>query len=213
MKPGTLLPLVLLSALLFVRCGTNGASPDHPDESDGVSVLVDVGHGGYDRGGASATTGMTEADLTVALGGALARKLSEGGIAAMSDREANQFVSLDTRIALARQLKPGLVVSLHLNMSHDVTKRGFAVWYQKGREDSRRLARYIQKELTLISFMKDNGIQEGSFRILRQIDAPSVYVSLAHLSNEDDATALTESAKQSEIVAALTRAVAAYRGS
>ena len=213
MKLRTMLPLVFLSTVLFVRCGTNGTSPVPPDDNTGVSVLVDVGHGGRDQGGKTVTTGQTEADLTVTLGGALTRKLSEGGIPTIADRMDNQFVSLDTRIDLARKVKPGLVVSLHMDMSSDTAARGFAVWYQKGRDDSQRLARHIQRELGLLTFTNDNGIREGSFRILRENEAPSVYVCFANLSNEDDATMVTESGNQREIVVALTKAIAAYRGS
>ena len=174
MKLRTMLPLVFLSTVLFVRCGTNGTSPVPPDENAGVSVLVDVGHGGRDQGGKTVTTGQTEADLTVTLGGALTRKLSEGGIPTTADRMDNQFVSLDTRIDLARKVKPGLVVSLHMDMSSDTAARGFSIWYQKGRDDSQRLAQHIQRELGLLTLTKDNGIREGSFRILRENEAPSV---------------------------------------
>lgn len=87
------------------------ASPKSRD--DGVlRVVLDPGHGGIDPG--AERDGVSEKELMLSF----ARELKEtliraGGFDVVLTREADEFVSLERRVAIAHQVKGDLMISLH----------------------------------------------------------------------------------------------------
>ncbi len=91
------------------------------DPNRPLVVVIDPGHGGIDPGAENGST--KEADLMLSM----ARQLREaliraGGYQVVLTREADVFVSLEARIAIAHQVQADLFVSLHA----DALAKGFA---------------------------------------------------------------------------------------
>ncbi len=77
-------------------------------------IIVDCGHGGYDRG----TKGFfdtVEKDLTLCVGLTLAQQLQTQGMPVILTRSDDRFVPLDERTFIANKYPHALFISLHVN--------------------------------------------------------------------------------------------------
>ena len=99
-----------------------------PLRGDGsVRVMIDPGHGGIDPGAEAG--GVTEAELMLTF----ARELRDvllrtGGFEVVLSRDADVFVSLEGRVALAHEAGADVFVSLHADALDEGIARGAAVY-------------------------------------------------------------------------------------
>ncbi len=121
------------------------AVEEDPDRAPRV-VVIDPGHGGHDTG-AVGPGGVTEKEVALALSRALARVLEEDpSIEVRLTREADAFVPLWERGAMATEWKeerPGVFLSIHANGLLDRPDvRGFETYFisEARTEHERRVA-------------------------------------------------------------------------
>ena len=97
-----------------------------------VVVVLDPGHGGVDPG--AEREGLRESDLMLTFARELAEALrrapadATGGFEVVLTREGDVFVSLERRIALARQAGADVFVSLHADTITEGRARGATVY-------------------------------------------------------------------------------------
>lgn len=97
-----------------------------------VVVVLDPGHGGIDSG--AERDGLREADLMLGFARELAEVLRRappddtGGFRVVLTREEDIFVSLERRIAIARQAGADLFISLHADALSEGQARGATVY-------------------------------------------------------------------------------------
>jgi len=92
-------------------------------------VVLDAGHGGTDPGATSVSGQITEKQLTLALATELRDLLVERGrVRVAMTRDADTYLSLDDRAAVARRLGAGLFVSLHMDSAPNPLARGASVY-------------------------------------------------------------------------------------
>lgn len=77
--------------------------------------------------------------------------------------------------------------------------------------ESQRFATLIQGELNVTLQLKDRGVKQAPFRVLRGTEMPAVLVELGFLSNPDEEKKLQDATYRSELAEALTRAVERYK--
>lgn len=133
-------------------------------------VVLDPGHGGKDQG-AIGVGGLMEKDLVLLVALDLRRFLeSELGVIVKLTREADEFVPLTERTALANDYEATLFVSLHANASKKKgAASGFEVYYldNGGDEASKKLAErensslLFEEEQNDISFILSDLIQNA----------------------------------------------------
>jgi len=97
-----------------------------PKGDDGFVVMLDPGHGGIDPG--ATRGGVSEKDLMLNIGRALAENLRRAGVTALLTREEDVFVALETRVALAHQAQADVFVSLHADALREGGARGATVY-------------------------------------------------------------------------------------
>ena len=97
------------------------------DDGSDLIVVIDPGHGGIDPG--AERGGVKEADLTLLMARELRDGLRrEGGFDVHLTRDADVFVSLPARAALARQLGAVAFVSLHADALDEGYAEGATVY-------------------------------------------------------------------------------------
>ena len=107
--------------------GVQAAAPPEVAQEDGFVVVIDPGHGGVDPGAVRDTTSEKELMLGIAL--ALRDALRRaGGVEVVLTRDADVFVSLPGRVALAHQVGADAFVSLHADALSQGQARGAAVY-------------------------------------------------------------------------------------
>lgn len=77
-------------------------------------VVIDAGHGGFDPGAISPTSGLKEKDVTLRIAKAIRDELLKSGrVRVALTREDDRFLVLQERYGIARKLKADLFISIH----------------------------------------------------------------------------------------------------
>ena len=133
---------VFLSLLLVAL-----VSPSKSVALDGRTVIVaiDAGHGGRDVG-AIGVTGVYEKDINLSISEKLAVLINQTpGMKAIQTRRGDVYVKLRTRLAVARNEKADLFVSIHADAFTDPKVRGASVYVLSSKGASSEAAKYLAK--------------------------------------------------------------------
>ncbi len=162
--------------------------------SNGHTVCIDPGHGGYDRG--SEALGYAEAAQAYKLGMLVQKELESRGYAVVMTRtDDNTKVTLDERVATCNNSAAEIMVSIHRN-KYDGTEEvsGMEAWIgSSDPEDAHALAKNILDNLLATNTMRDRGIKTGTegnagtdYAINRGCNVASVILELGFISNKSD---------------------------
>jgi N-acetylmuramoyl-L-alanine amidase len=154
----------------------------------GQTVVVDPGHGGPDAGHRTAK-GLTEKDITLALGLRLAELLRAEGCRVRLTRKRDEAVPLYTRAAAANDAGADFFVSLHANADTAPVAHGAACYYfQRGHyysEHGSRLAEYMGARLEHAG-VTHLGSFGRNYGVLREVRAIAVLVEPLFVSNPEE---------------------------
>jgi N-acetylmuramoyl-L-alanine amidase len=156
-------------ALASLACGQSRAT-----------VVIDAGHGGYDRGGVPGQR-IAEKDKTLDVAQRLRRILQTDGYRVIMTRDRDVFVSLGTRVAIANSYRDATFISIHFNCSSRVGANGIETYYYRG--DSAGLAASIHRNVVAGAPTENRGIRRRGFFVLRRTAIPSVLVECGFLTN------------------------------
>ncbi len=166
------------------------------------TIVIDPGHGGHDPGAVG--NGLQEKDVTLSVGKLVAEKLKQMGYDVHMTRTEDIFLALNERTDFAYSLSPGAFVSLHMNSFSDSNVNGTETYSsgegtsltEKEKEESAKLASFIQERLLDAIDTNDRGTKEAEFYVIDKNYTRSVLVEMGFISNPDDANIFkTESGK------------------
>src|ERR1043165_3772324 len=144
------------------------------------TIVVDAGHGGFDRGGVPGQR-ISEKDKTLDVAQRLKRILQAQGYRVVMTRDSDVFIPLGTRCAIANNYRGAQFVSIHFNCASRVGANGIETYYYRG--DSSGLAASIHRNVVSISPSENRGIRRRGFYVLRRTAIPSVLVECGFLTN------------------------------
>ena len=144
------------------------------------TVVIDAGHGGYDRGGVPGQR-IAEKDKTLDVAQRLRQILQTDGYRVVMTRDRDVFVPLGTRTAIANSYRNATFVSIHFNCSTRVGANGIETYYY--RSDSAGLAASIHRNVVAGAPTENRGIRRRGFFVLRRTAIPSVLVECGFLTN------------------------------
>ncbi len=181
-------------------------------------VVVDAGHGGTQLG-ARGFRGLKEKMITLDIAQRLKRYLQDAGLRVMMTRGGDQTVSLWQRSHIASVSGAWSFVSIHANANPDRSAAGCEVYYlpaqrrpTRGIGSSYQLARAIQTQFQRDWPMKNRGIKQARFYVLRRTPIPAALVEVGFLTNPREEALLRNPAFREEIAKRLAQAVISYRG-
>jgi N-acetylmuramoyl-L-alanine amidase len=109
------------------------------------TIMIDAGHGGTDSG-TRGTMGTIEKDITLDIAKRLKSHLVKRELHhVLMTREDDSFVSLDKRVALAREKKVDLFISIHLN-SLPQKNTNIIETYYFGPSDDKKTLKLAERE-------------------------------------------------------------------
>lgn len=162
--------------------------------SNGHTVCIDPGHGGYDRG--SEALGYEEAKQVYALGLLVCEELENRGYTVVMTRtDDDTKVTLDERVGISNNSPAEIMVSIHRNKyeaSEEVS--GMEAWIgSSDPADAHALAESILNKLVATNTMRNRGLKTGSegspnsdYAINRGCNVASVILELGFISNKQD---------------------------
>lgn len=171
----------------------------------GVTVLVDPGHGGRDAGGRGPIN-LLEKDVTLKVARYLVAELRAWGARPLVTRHDDRDLPAGTRFLAARQGEADLVVSLHTDHLRDPEVRGVKTAYWTSHPDSQPLAHHIHRCLLERTGFPDRGVHRSAPPD-PHLRVPGVTVELVCISNLLDEAWLRSTTFLSRAARAITRGI------
>lgn len=176
----------------------------------GKTIVLDAGHGGYDVGAIGRTTGVYEKDVALSLTRLLANKLSATGARVVLTRAADQFVSLEERVQLAKQEACDAFVSLHFNTNADSNLSGTMTFAYHDQGPDHDLAAKIQQQVVARLGLPDLGVRFGDYYVLRENPQPAVLIETSFLTHSEDERKAQDSTVQDAAAEGIFQALVEY---
>src|SRR6266487_5632709 len=104
-----------LLATLFICCNSPAAQTGRTSEN--MTVVIDAGHGGHDRGGIPGQR-VAEKVVTLDVAQRLRNVLEASGYRVVMTRDSDVFVPLGTRVAIANSYRNAIFVCVHRSEEH-----------------------------------------------------------------------------------------------
>jgi N-acetylmuramoyl-L-alanine amidase len=181
-----------LLATLFICCNSRAAQTSRTSEN--VTVVIDAGHGGHDRGGIPGQR-IAEKDMTLDVAQRLRNVLAANGYRVVMTRDSDVFVPLATRVAIANSYRNGIFVCVHFNATNRMGAGGIETYFY-GR-DSLALASAVHYYVAGGAPSANRGVRRRGYYVLRKTNVPAVLVECGFLTNPTEgAYAQTASYRQ-----------------
>lgn len=148
-------------------------------------VYIDLGHGGTDSG-AVGVNNVLEKNIVLEIGKKVESKLKKCGIDVRMSRTTDIFKSLEYRSSDANKWGADCFVSLHCNSSK-TNGKGFEMFCYKFKY--RELSDCILEEVKkgkLYTQLREGGVKEGNFHVVRETNMPAALIELGFITNEKD---------------------------
>ncbi len=211
--------IVMLSIVLaIVTVAATAVSVVAATRADnGITIVVDPGHGGADGGVVGATTGTKESDVNLSISKYLTKYLKSGGynvVLTRSDAGAvcggikySKRDDMKGRKDIVTSSAPDLVISVHCNSYPVKSVRGSQVFYATNSTDGKIIADKVQGYFNDILNEKDRVSAVGDYYILNCSEYPSILCECGFLSNPDEETKLTTASYQEKVAYTIYSAV------
>lgn len=148
--------------------------------------MADAGHGGKDSG-AIGINGVKEKDIALDVANGVNNYLKTQDIENILTRNSDVFLSLSERTNKANNLGVNSFVSIHCNSSENPKAHGLEIFCYKFKY--RQLADCILEEIKkegLYTQLREGGVKEGNWYVVRETNMPACLVELGFITNEKD---------------------------
>ncbi len=160
------------------------------------TVVIDPGHGGFDRGG---IPGQRVAEKTMALDVAqrLAKDLRRAGYRVVMTRDSDVFVTLGERVRIANRYRDAVFICVHFNSATRVGANGIETYYYSN--NSAPLAASIHRHVVGNTATDNRGIRRRGYYVLRRTSIPAVLVECGFLTNPTEARLALQSSYRQKL--------------
>jgi N-acetylmuramoyl-L-alanine amidase len=152
--------------------------------SSPITVVIDAGHGGYDRGGIPGQR-VSEKDMTLDVARRLKSVLVASGYRVVMTRDSDVFIPLGTRCAIANSNRNAIFVSVHFNSATRGGASGIETYFYS--RDSLALASAIHHYVVGGAPSGSRGVRRRGYYVLRKTNIPAVLVECGFLTNPTEA--------------------------
>jgi N-acetylmuramoyl-L-alanine amidase len=170
----------------FLACSSYAAKSSRTSGGDDspITVVIDAGHGGHDRGGIPGQR-VAEKDMTLDVALRLRNVLSASGYRVVMTRSSDVFVPLAGRVAIANSYRNAIFVCIHFNATGRRGASGIETYFYS--RDSLPLASAIHYYVTGGAPSANRGVRRRGYYVLRKTSIPAVLVECGFLTNPTEA--------------------------
>ena len=212
--------LILFLSFIPVIMGKNGNNG--VDNTSGVTVILDAGHGGKD-GGASSASGIIEKGVVLSVTKKVEDYLKLQGINVILTRDGDYDLAqpeakkrkqqdLNKRVQIMNENENSIAVSIHANAIGNSAWKGAQTFYDPKKIENKQLATAIMNSMkgNLEGTTTREAKSISSLFILKNSNVPSTLVEIGFLSNPDEADLLNSEAYQNKIAYAIYEGILSY---
>ena len=213
--------LLLVSFLILSKQAAQVAGTMSTSE-DSRTILVDVGHGGTDPG-MIGVGGLEEKGINLQIAVKLKAALEEKGYTVVMTREEDKGLydedsrnqkaqDMQRRIAMIKECRPVLCVSIHQNSYQDSAVYGPQVFYYQDSAQGKELAELIQAELNTGLEVARPREAKGNktYYLLKRSESVLTIVECGFLTNPKEAELLQMAEYQKKVAEAVAKGIEAY---
>ncbi|MFH6934051.1 N-acetylmuramoyl-L-alanine amidase [Flavobacterium sp. FlaQc-30] len=172
------------------------------------TIVIDAGHGGKDLG--ADMYGFQEKLITETIAKKIKTLNKDSNLEIVLLRDSDREMELSERVSIINNLKPDLVVSLHVSKSMNMSVNGVDVYVPSNEtfhEKSKERAVIVIDKMTEAGNLKKRRVSEAPFYILKNASCPVMTLQIGFLSNEKDRDYITSEKGQTEIALNILEAV------
>jgi N-acetylmuramoyl-L-alanine amidase len=189
----------------FLACGSYAAKRSSSGgDGSPVTVVIDAGHGGYDRGGIPGQR-VSEKDMTLDVARRLKNVLESSGYRVVMTRNSDVFVPLGTRCAIANSYRNAIFVSVHFNSATRRGASGIETYFYS--RDSLSLASAIHHYVAGGAPSDNRGVRRRGYFVLRRTNMPAVLVECGFLTNPTEAAYAQNASYRQKLAEAIASGV------
>lgn len=148
----------------------------------GLTIVVDAGHGGHDSGAPGARS--LEKTNALDIARRLRNNLESRGATVLMTRDGDYFISLQGRSDFANSRHADIFISCHLDSADNRSASGPSVYYTTAQ--SLFLAREVHTELVRATGLKSRGVHQRRLSVTRKSLMPAVLAESGFMSNPSD---------------------------
>jgi N-acetylmuramoyl-L-alanine amidase len=189
----------------FLACSSYAAKRSSSGgDGSPVTVVIDAGHGGYDRGGIPGQS-VSEKDMTLDVARRLKSVLAASGYRVVMTRDSDVFVPLGTRCAIANSYRNAIFVSVHFNSATRRGASGIETYFYS--RDSLSLASAIHHYVAGGAPSDNRGVRRRGYYVLRRTNMPAVLVECGFLTNPTEAAYAQNASYRQKLAEAIAAGV------
>ena len=189
----------------FLACSSYAAKRSSSGgDGSPVTVVIDAGHGGYDRGGIPGQR-VSEKDMTLDVARRLKSVLAASGYRVVMTRDSDVFVPLGTRCAIANAYRNAIFVSVHFNSATRRGASGIETYFYS--RDSLSLASAIHHYVAGGAPSDNRGVRRRGYYVLRRTNMPAVLVECGFLTNPTEAAYAQNTSYRQKLAEAIAAGV------
>ncbi|SRR6266404_1827618 len=180
-------------------------SPERPPaERPSTVIVIDAGHGGFDRGGIAGQR-VSEKMMNLDVAQRLRTVLQAYGYRVVMTRDTDVFLPLGTRVAIANQYRDAIFVCVHFNATPRRSANGIETYFYSSQSLS--LASAIHYYVNRVAPTPNRGVRRRGFYVLRNTRVPSVLVECGFLTNPTEAEYAQSTTYRQQLADAIARGV------
>lgn len=173
----------------------------------GKVIVIDPGHGGRDQG-ATGKMGTLEKDITLSTSALLANKLRNAGAQVILTRSIDEYKSLQQRTNIAIHHRADAFISIHYDSIDNATVHGHTTYYYS--EMDKKLADRVHVQIVDRVNLRDRGVRQGNYFVLRENPQPSILLELGYLSNAFEEGVIKSRPYQESVAEAIFKGLHEY---
>lgn len=177
---------------------------------DGITIVVDPGHGGSDPGavGNVSNKDLTEANRSLLLSEMLQTRLKSLGATVIMTRTTDESLTSDERILKVRNANPDLAVSVHRNAATNSKANGFSAHYFN--PYTKAVADKIKDATSASGTYNSTKTEWHVFYMSRISNCPVVLTENGFMSNSTDFGNMKSESWNAKCADAITKGIVEY---
>jgi len=175
---------------------------------DKKTIVIDAGHGGYDVG--ADLYGFEEKAITETIAKRIKEQNNSADVEIVLIRDGDISMELKERVSIINNLKPDLVISLHVNSNSNMMANGVQAYVPANeifKDKSKAIAEIIIDKIAATGNLVKRNTTEAPFYLLKNANCPIMTLEIGFLSNEKDRNYITSAKGQNEIASKILEAV------
>ncbi len=156
-------------------------------------IILDPGHGGKDPGTVKGS--VSEKSITLKVSTQVKQLLENAGAKVYMTRTGDTYPSLQDRVDFTQANYGEIFVSVHVNSAANTSAQGTETYYAISTGDMYQedidLATFVNNQIVSNLNMKNRGVKQEQYYVIRNMVIPSILVELGFLTNTEDHNKMT----------------------